>query len=150
MKLRLVLLVVLGIIPMCFTVAQDRNDANSYTVLVESAVPESLVPIEFTGAYASHDRATHPKLTFITQKTPFEMTVSGTNFVGLFQAKTENVMLKVTLKSLANGKMTSHAEGTGFLNLLHADPQGIGYGMPDGTVKLSSIQDILDLQREIN
>lgn len=124
----------------------DRIRGGTYVLVVERDEANDAPSVEFSGAYASHDSATSPKLTMLRGSTPFEMEVSGTTFLGMFQAGTENVRLRVTLKKYVDGRLMGSAVGSGLLNLVHGEQESIGYGLPDGRASVSGIQDILDIQ----
>jgi hypothetical protein len=82
------------------------------------------------------------------QETPFEVRVTATRFLGMFRPYNENTTLKVSLVAFISGIKCAEAEGTGTLNILHADPTGIGYGWPTAMGDLSMIEHFFDSKKK--
>ncbi len=136
------------LVPLSTCVSQSEAEESAYIFLVESVERQSSTQIEFRGAYESHDATTSSKLTFIQDKTPFALKVSGTSFLGIFQSLSKNAKIKVTLKKFQNGKMMAQADGSSTFNILYGEPAGIGYGLPTSTISDSRFIDEINQLRE--
>jgi hypothetical protein len=110
---------------------------------VESADPGN-THVRFTSAYACQATANSQPFVVGEQETPFEGTVSGTQFLGMFRATSGGTKMKVSLSIFRNGVKCADAQGTGELNILHADPTGVGYGWPSTIGDISMIEDVFD------
>ena len=123
--------------------SQVTSKEMTFALRVESTEPGSK-HIRFTSAYAYQTPADTQPFVLGEQETPFEAKVSGTQFLGMFKSVSGNTQLKVSLSVFRNGVKCADAQGTGTLNILHADPSGVGYGWPSTIGNISIVQDFLD------
>src|SRR5271169_218707 len=112
-----------------FSFSQDLPKGKLMVVRVESADPANS-HIRFSAAYAYQNLNASPQFTVTDQETPFELRLSCNHFLGLFQDASHNGKIKVFLTEFSNGIKIADANGSSQLNILHADPSGVGYGWP--------------------
>jgi hypothetical protein len=138
-------LLVLSLIALFGTLSVEPISAGSgsngptYSILVESKV-EGTSDIHFAGAYVAYDGQNQSGIVYLEGETPFQVEVSGTYFLGMFQTISADERVEVTLTKYEDGTLLGHAKGTSRLNFLHGGPEGIGYGLPHGLLGLSDLQ----------
>ena len=128
-------LIVVAIVLVLVALATNGNATISgeegphFTIRIESASSDHQA-VSFSGSYASYSKDSHPELKFIVERTPFELTTQGEFYLGMFQTHSTDQLLKVTLTKYGQSGLEGHATGSGKLNFVHGEPDGVGYGVP--------------------
>ncbi len=118
-------------------IAEGGSEGTTYTFAISSSSDPS-GKVQFSGAYVAYDPSGQPSIQYIQELTPFEYKVSGSVFLGMFQARSEDDRVTVTLTKYVAGRLGGHATGTSIMNVVHGGPDGIGYGIPSGFAGLLS------------
>ena len=124
----------------CFQVSysQSKNDDVSYKLEVNSTDPPA---IDFHGSYALYIPNEKSALITIKKTTPFQMTLTGTQIMGMFQANSDKSALRVTLTQYQDNAVTGRVEGSSSVNIVYGGPETIGYGIPSNFGHMSSLFD---------
>ena len=139
-----ILLLVVGMNPFHMSFSQEQTKERVYHLRVESIDPNN-PHIRFSSAYASLKAKDSTPLVVGEQETPFETKLSGSYFLGMFKDISGKMNIKVSLVvRFTNGEKSCEAEGSGDLNILHADPAGVGYGWPTTLGDISNLQHSFD------
>ncbi len=134
------ILLVIGINSSHWSLSQEQTKTTVYLLRVESTDPEN-PHVRFSSAYAYQQSKESNLLVIGEQKTPFETKLSGTYFLGMFRDISGKNNIKVSLVVMfSNGVKSCEAQGHGDLNILHADPSGVGYGWPMTSGNLLSLE----------
>ncbi|MBI1803163.1 MAG: hypothetical protein HY033_12070 [Ignavibacteriae bacterium] len=134
------ILILIGVNISALSYAQEQSTDRVYLLRVEST--DSQNPhIRFSSAYACQTSNDSSPLVIGEQETPFETKLSGSNFLGMFKDVSGKNSIKVSLVVMyPNGSKSCSAESQGNLNILHADPTGIGTGWPTTSGDLASLK----------
>ncbi|TAK64062.1 MAG: hypothetical protein EPO24_03510 [Bacteroidetes bacterium] len=140
-------ILLIGISATQLSYTEDAAKEITYLIQVKSTTPEN-AHVRFTAAYATDKETDSSQLKIIEGETPYEVKLTTTNFLGIFQDNSLNSKINVSLTKFVNGiKSHNSVEGTGSLNILYAGNSGVGYGFPTTFSDFSSkFNDLMDEQ----
>ena len=102
----------------------------TYFLLRVSSIDPNNPHVNFLSAYAYKSSEDSHPVAMYEQETPFEKKLAGTRFFGMFSDISGKNNIRVSLVKFIDGFKSDEVVGNGPLNILYADPKGIGYGWP--------------------
>ena len=131
--MKLFLAITLYLCSSVLTVAQESilefSEGSSFTLTITSE-DSTNSSVDFTGVYSHGGPSIESKLVNVMEKTPYEVNIPGTVFLGLFQSGSPDQRISVRLTKYVDGKLLGHTAGSGGINLVRADEHGMVYGLP--------------------